>query len=189
MTVDELPKLTVTALTDGHCVATFDPAPRTGETWVGENWIGCVHVEGTFVWGRFSSVDAGSRRCRFRPDTLDDLVRFQIGQAYPYLDGYWGERAELVLTDQPWQRARFEPRDAVRFTTPEGVLMTEADRSWEGGERVPGGWDHAHCEICTEKLGAGGQPHGFLSPPRTWVCERCYRQFVARRSLGFLRDL
>jgi hypothetical protein len=55
-----------------------------------------------------------------------------------------------------------------------------------GAELVESGWDHEHCAICWETLGPGGQAEGYVSGQRTWVCERCYLNFVERRSLDFI---
>ena len=55
-----------------------------------------------------------------------------------------------------------------------------------GGEVVPGGWDYEHCEIYSEKIGVGGEPEGYFSPPSSWICVSCYENFVVTRSLAFV---
>jgi hypothetical protein len=56
----------------------------------------------------------------------------------------------------------------------------------QGGELIPGGWDHEHCSICWETIGGGGQVAGFVSGEDDWVCGECHRHFVAPRSLAFV---
>jgi hypothetical protein len=101
-----------------------------------------------FIWGRFIGVDQTLHTCHF---LLDDPIReglLRAGGSYPYLEGYWGERAELVLDeDQTWREADYRPRDTTRI----------------GGGVIPGGWHHEHCSICWERIGVGGQPSGFVS--------------------------
>jgi hypothetical protein len=49
------------------------------------------------------------------------------------LDGYWGERAEIVLDqDRRWVRARFEPTDAVRLQGTAGVWLRPVSDDDEG---------------------------------------------------------
>ena len=172
MELNELPRLSITAVAEGQFIGALDPSP-----YIGENWVGCViTTEGRFVWGRFVRVDTTANLCTFKPDETDNLSYLEVGRAYPCLDGYWGERAELVLDRQRiWRRARFEPSDAIWFKRTEGERWTSpaSNAGTEDGEIVKGGWDHEHCAICWETLGSGGQAEGFLSPPHTWVCETC----------------
>jgi hypothetical protein len=105
------------------------------------------------------------------------------------MDKYWGQRAELVLNERlHWQRTRFEPDDMLRFSAQGKVLGTRhaSGTTPEGGEVVPGGWDHEHCLICMKTIGAGGEPEGFFSEPDCWVCKACYTAYVIPRSLDFV---
>ena len=155
------------------------------ETWVGDGWIGYLTDGANLIPGRWS---ARAERWSFAPDSSDHLEVVRGRREWSVLDGYWGERAELVLgSSRQWSRARFEPKDAVQFEGNGGMLLTEA-ADGEEGTVIKGGWDHEHCAICWETLGPGGQPDGYLDPPRTWVCDRCYLQFVSTRSLGFVDE-
>jgi hypothetical protein len=159
-------------------------------SWVGEGWIAGLYLGGgRFLWGRFRDIDTAARTCSFYPDQAAEISALREGESYPFMDGYWGERAELVLDEKRhWQRTRFEPADMVRFPAAGGGWMAtrmspEAPR---GGEVVLGGWDHEHCDICQKKIGRGGEAEGFFSLPDSWVCEECYFGFVALRSLAFV---
>jgi hypothetical protein len=187
MTPSDLPHLTIEAV-GPHCLTgRYQPSE-----WVGDGWIGAIHFGGSrFIWGRFRSVDPIAYTCSFCPDRASELSELRPGTRYPFIDGYWGERAELVLDrGRQWQRNHFEPSDMVRF--PAGGcswmatrLSAEAPR---GGVLVPGGWDHEHCDVCQKTIGCGGEPFGYSSPPNAWVCEKCYASFVVPRSLAFISD-
>ncbi len=51
---------------------------------------------------------------------------------------------------------------------------------------VPGGWDHEHCFVCNEKIGAGGHTGGYVDQSSDWVCEDCYRNVIEPRSIDFV---
>jgi hypothetical protein len=181
----DLPHFTVAALHSDSCEGRFDPSP-----WVGEGWItGLYLAGGRFLWGRFRDIDLPARTCLFCPDSTAELSVLRSGESYPFMDGYWGERAELVLSEnRHWQRALFEPADMVRYPAAGGGWMATrlSPEAPSGGQVVPGGWDHEHCDICQQKIGHAGEPEGFFSPPDSWVCAECYPRFVAPRSLAFV---
>lgn len=105
---------------------------------------------------------------------------------------------------------RVQPTDAIRVQGPTGVWLrpvTDTDEGLprrarafpgdagpagggtRGAQVVKAGWDHEHCAICWETLGPGGQPEGYVISQRIWVCERCYVNFVERRSLDFIQSV
>ncbi len=177
-----LPRLRITRIDDGIAtVATPHPL------WVGERFIACIIGEGwRFVWGRFSDTKAQERACRFVPKTATDLHGFVLGSEYPYLDGYWGERAELVLdATRHWLRQSFAPSNAVEFNLDGQRLARKGDVPPEGATLVPGGWDHEHCSICWQTIGAGGEPDGLVSNG-DWLCSSCYESFLLPHSLAFV---
>ncbi len=158
------------------------------ETWIGDGWIGYLMHGVTLIRGRWHRR---GELWAFAPDSpgVTDAIRDQRG--WSVLDSYWGERAELVLDRyREWHRARFEPTDAIQFKGTGGVWLRQATGSAaDGGEVVEGAWDHEHCEICWETLCPGGQAEGYVSPSHTWVCERCYSDFIARASLDFIQNV
>jgi hypothetical protein len=187
MTPSELPHLTFTSIDPDCCTGHYDASP-----WVDENWPGCLYLgAGRFIWGRFRDVKATERICSFCADKAEEMSELKPGARYPFLDGYWGQRAELVLKEgRHWERLRFEPSDMVCFPMKEDGLMG-ARLSKDApavGEVVPGGWDHEHCDICWETIGLGGEPEAFFSQPDKWVCEECYTNFVTPRSLAFIGE-
>jgi hypothetical protein len=97
-----------------------------------------------------------------------------------------GERVELILgRGRAWSQVEFTPSDAVAYR--QGRLLTP-DRAGlpEGGETVPGAWDHEHCAICWATIDAEA-PEGCVSD-QTCVCPRCYHAYVLPRSIDFIRE-
>jgi hypothetical protein len=179
-----LPLFRAVTIREGCLVGRFDASP-----WAEENAIAGLYLGGgRFLWGRFSGVDRTAATCEFRPDDPSELLALQPGGSYPYADGYYGERAELVLDpSRTWHQSVFHPTDSVRFRTTAGVMETRADgANVEGGERVPCGWDHEHCSICWSKIGVGGWTVGYVDQSGEWVCEDCHGRFVEPRSIDFV---
>jgi hypothetical protein len=181
-----LPHFLVLDVREDCCCGKFEAS-----RWVGENWTTVLFLGADrFLWGRFREVNVGAQTCKFYPDQISDMATLSKNSSYPFMDGYWGERAELVLNEGLyWKRVRFEPSDMVRFPSVGGGWMgcREAPNAPPGGKVLTGGWDHEHCNICQKKIGFGGYPTGFFSPPDKWVCVDCYENFVATRSLAFCR--
>jgi hypothetical protein len=179
-----LPRLRAVTISEGCILGRFDPSP-----WAKENAIAGLYLGGgRFLWGRFSQVDRAGTTCSFAPDDPAERPALRAGESYPYVDGYYGERAELVLDPaRTWRQAEFRPTDAIRVPDAGGGMWVRpAGATPQGGELLPGGWDHEHCSICWERIGGGGQAAGFVSGEDDWVCGECYRQFVAPRSLAFV---
>jgi hypothetical protein len=135
-----LPTFLAETIIEDRLIGRFDPSPWAQENAIAGLYLGCDR----FLWGRFSGVDQTAATCEFRPDDPAELPTLQPGAAYPYVDSYYGERAELVLDSaRIWQQGVFRPTDSVRFQGTFGVMETRADGdNAEGAVRVPGGWDH-----------------------------------------------
>lgn len=175
------------------------------EDWVGDGWIGFLKTGARMIAGRWHRRP--DDLWEFAPNNPVHLDAVWSQREWEVLDGYWGERAQIVLDPtRAWDKARFQPTDAIRIERPAGDWLrplTDIDeepvaraRAFPGGtasgtgarsgEVVEAGWDHEHCAICWETIGPGGQTEGYVSADRTWVCERCYVDFVDRRSLDFI---
>ncbi len=184
MTLEQLPTFTVTAIAECHATVSFD-----NERWIGENHIACVVVDSMrFIWGRLAEVDLSAGNCIIVADQCDELATLSNGQSYPRLDGYWGERAELVLDrSKKWEERTFTPVDAVAFTIDGGNLVRKvSDGPTAEGDVVKGGWDHEHCEICWATISRADNPTGIFAEPKHWICCDCYQRFVLPASLEFI---
>jgi len=138
---------------------------------------------------RFYALDLRARRGWFEvqegdPDQLSE------GTTYACLDGYWGERAALVLDrSRVWQRERFEPRDSIRIAAGQGGwarMRVPGEQPPKDGDVVLGGWDHEHCLICSQKIGSHGDEYGYRDQHDGWACEPCYGAYVEPRRLDFI---
>ncbi len=148
---------------EGHVSRTT----QGSETWIGDGHIGYLRTESTLIEGRWK---LRGECWIFAPKNDADRAKIASRSSWEILDGYWGERAELVLNEKlKWEKIPFEPRDAVR-----------------GSEVIKGGWDHEHCAVCWEKIGAYGQASGFVSASNIWICEQCHGKYVSVRSLSFV---
>jgi hypothetical protein len=192
--------------TDDSVVGTVTRTTHGSETWVGDGWIAILKGGVELIRGRWHRK---GDLWEFAPKHPNDRDAICAQREWEVLDSYWGERAEIVLDEtRQWDKARFRPTDAIRIQGPAGAWITplsgidEAppvrpsrlfppntastiDDTWHA-EAVEAGWDHEHCAICWETLGPDAQAEGYVSEPRTWVCEQCYNQFVERRSLEFI---
>jgi hypothetical protein len=155
MTFDELPKFQGSDVVENDGVVKFI-GRLVGPLQAKDGWIACLYLgSGRFVWGRFSEVDEVKRRAVFTLRDSSDRSAMSLGQQYPYLDGYWGDRAELVHdTSRVWIRTQFQPSDSSR-----------------DGQPVSDGWEHEHCSICWEKIAEYAQRFGYYDQNSDWVCE------------------
>jgi hypothetical protein len=151
------------------------------EDWVDDGWIGFLLSGEELFAGRWNRQ---GDLWRFVPENPESLDRIRARSDWCVLDGYWGQRAEIVLDRScRWSRHRFQPADAIRH----GAWVVEAtDAPADDEELVKDGWDHEHCAICWETIGPGGQPDGYVAESRLWLCTHCYESFVERRSLDFI---
>ncbi len=140
-----------------------------------------------FVVGDFVQVDAVAGTARVRVNDVSDVAGLRTGEAYPFLDLYWGDRAILVLDrSRTWRQETFQPVDAVESFRDGQRVLTMVSTGQTGGSLVPGGWDHEHCEICYAKLSEREQPVGWISSKGEWLCNQCHADYQVPRSLAFV---
>jgi hypothetical protein len=158
------------------CSGNFEKFPDISKVKAG--WIADFYVgQGNFVEARFLKIN---HQDFLGAILVTDLARkdlFQIGATFPFMGGYWGERARLVYdSSRDWQKVAFVPQDSTRHY-PDGKT-----------EVVKGGWDHEHCEICgqTISLFESGNEYGYQDQNDSWVCLTCYDQYVFAKSLDFI---
>ena len=49
---------------------------------------------------------------------------------------------------------------------------------------IKNGWNHIHCQLCDEHIDAGQL--AYVDPGEHWVCEDCYKEYVAKHDLSFM---
>src|SRR5205085_7120989 len=96
--------------------------------WIGERYLGDLLLpDGRFVAGRFVNVDLNTLTASFVPAASEEVALLQVGERYRRFDGYWGERAALVLDrNRQWKDRNFEPIDAVAYKRPGDTLVGKA---------------------------------------------------------------
>jgi hypothetical protein len=181
------PSFTVTAVSDGGDAVVYGHLSRTWhgrENWVSDHWLGVLVRDKQAVAGRWKASPEG---WVFLLEDSAALGAFEPGARWDVLDGYWGERAEIVLdASRRWHETTFAPSDAVEFRGG-GTRWQMSAADVAGGGVVEGGWDHEHCAICWETIDAD-RPEAYFSEPNKWVCKECFEAFVRQRSLGFIPE-
>lgn len=125
------------------------------ETWVGDRHIGYLKRGAFLAPGRWHD---GGNRWSFVLDRPEHVSELEGAPALEVLDGYWGERAALVL-DQS--------------------LVWHKDR-WTDAA------DHDHCAICWASISTQENGEHFAAGCGDRVCAPCYRNYVSKRALGFI---
>ena len=184
----EYPRFRVLAIREENEVALLGSLTTTtygSETWISDGWVGDLLRDEVIIPGRWR---AHGHQWAFTLEKREDLDSLRSKGEWDVLNGYWGERAEIVLdTSRQWRKMRFEVSDAIEFRNEKGRWWVRSDANESGeGKLIEGGWDHEHCAIQWEKIGEGGQPEAYFSEPDIWVCEECYNRFVTKRSLSFI---
>jgi hypothetical protein len=160
MTIEELPTFTIQNLekedgipleahgrfdqlqnvVEGHCDFYFPPA--------------------TFVEGKLSNLQSKTRTAIFTCKNEIEASSLQLGTAYRYFDGYWGERARLVL----------DP----------GLTWGEHDFVQKASN------DHDHCAICWATISMIENTNHMRSSSGAAICHGCHQGYVLRRSIDFI---
>lgn len=119
------------------------------------------------------------------------------GSSYPYVDYYWSPKQVSFALEPPtnWKRTLFRAEDSVRYRGPEvpgwwksHVASAPPSEGATDVHVIKNGWDHEHCNFCRAEIGRHGDPYGYYSKSdNDWLCQSCYKNFVARQDLRFLQ--
>jgi hypothetical protein len=153
---------------------------------------GCNAGDADSLIGDLVDLDASSRRARFVAPFWSSASPVGVGSVVPWLDAYWqAYHVTMILDpDANWCRTELVPSSAQHFRQGEVSGWTKAGQKLPEGA-VPThvdnpGWNHEHCELCESKIGRGGSTHGYVDRRDRWLCERCYDEYGATHSLGFV---
>lgn len=129
-----------------------------GHKWVDDKWTGSLKVNESIVFGRWHKQNSV---WKFAVDSEDtSKVDFSIGQEVELIDGYWGERVELVIDKSiNWKEAAFSATDRI---------------------------DHDHCLICWATISEIENRQYTLANERTAVCLNCFETYVTKGSFDFI---
>lgn len=179
-----LPIMTVQSVDGQRITCLYQPSPQIGENWVGYLFT----LDGNFIYGRFKDLDKENNLCTFILKNEKESIQITVGQKLFYLDGYYGDRAELVLNKNIiWNEQLFEATDAVEVK--KGIIRkrTQNDNEKDYGT-ITSGWDHEHCEICMAKIGNYGEAIGYRNQRDEWVCRECYLKHIEKQDLSFIPE-
>ena len=128
-------------------------------TWVGDGYLGYLFQERPIYYGRWHACGNTWEFAVSR--TIDVMVRPFRGQTFSVLDGYWGERAEIILDETlAWTEQCYEEPD-----------------------------DHTHCDICWATIQPDENSRFMTSSANDELCMACYSKYVGPRSLAFISEL
>lgn len=88
-----LPVVKVKFIDGQRVICSYQPSPQIGENWVGYKFT----LDGNFIYGRFKDIDEENNSYGFILNNEEESSQITIGQKLFYLDGYYGDKAELVL--------------------------------------------------------------------------------------------
>ena len=164
----------------------FDKTPL-----IKENNLGYLVDGSRFVYGRFIKFNENDLTTIFESE--NDTIILSEQKAYSVLDGYWGQRAELVFDEnRKWNKIYFKPTDADKFKINGMTAWQEVGQELpEGAEffgKIKDGWDHEHCFICWEKISEFEKvnDYGFVDDENNWICKKCFTQYIEKKSLDFI---
>lgn len=129
-----------------------------GHKWVDEKWTGSLRINDSLVFGRWHKQNSG---WKFVVDPEDLLkIDFFVGQEVGLIDGYWGERVELVVDKSiKWKEATY----------------SATDRN-----------DHDHCLFCWATISETENRQYMLANDRVAVCLSCFETYVKNGSFDFI---
>lgn len=127
--------------------------------WVDDKWIGSLRVRDSVVFGRWQKQDSNWKFAVNREDiTKADFV---VGQLVELIDGYWGERVELVIDKSIlWERTEF----------------IESSKN-----------THDHCFFCWATISESENTEHMVANERETVCLNCFDIYVNEGSFDFIQ--
>ena len=138
-----------------HLIGSLTATNFGRETWVDDEYIGYLRRGATCIRGRWRKLTDLWEFTLADPHTIPP---FHAEEEVEVFDGYWGERAQLVLSESTsWSPA-----------------------TWRQSE------DHDHCAICWATISAHENRSHVESSDGVRVCPACYRNYVQVRSLAFI---
>ena len=128
------------------------------ERWIKERWLGYLVKGRQFIEGRWFEAGELWKFNIFDPE--ENLQFLEVGDTVAAVDGYWGERARMVLGDG------FEFKK-IRYVAPPHD-------------------DHDHCYFCFKTISEHENIEHYSAGGCYVLCIECYERTVARRDISSL---
>lgn len=139
-------------------LGSIDRTTQGKETWVADGAIGALLQDRKVAFGRWHK-DSEWGRFQFDEGEKDKL-KLNVGGHLAVLDGYWGERAELVYNVSiTWMPITFKPNEKS---------------------------DHEHCAILWETISDRENTIYYLGNARHPVCADCYQKYINNKDISFI---
>lgn len=131
------------------------------EKWIDKNYVGSLLKGHDIAFGRWFKEDD---LWRFRFDENEsEKLSLVIGELVYAVDGYWGERIELVYNKNlSWANSIF---------------------------KAEGNWDHDHCLICWGSISEQENTNYFIGNKKHSVCAECYENHVKATDISFVSSV
>ena len=133
--------------------------PHKEQKWVDDDWLGFLLKDNVLFYGRWHKTEN---------DVWDfvllkqyDINLFQCGEVLDILDGYYGERAEIVL---------------------------DKTRTWKQ-ELYTNQENHDHCNVCWATIDTKSEKNFMKSDKNDVVCMKCFKEYVKINSLNFIHEV
>jgi hypothetical protein len=118
--------------------------------------------DGKFIHGKIISLSKWFKKATFIVAKEFSSTTPKEGCSYKYFDGYWGERAEIVLNENyKWSKKQYKQR---------------------------GNWDHDHCSINWETIDENTNPVYYENNVSDMICENCYKKYIVKRDISFIPE-
>ncbi len=104
-------------------------------------------------------------------------------------EDWWTDWQLAIVEDRSclWREQAFQPSDALAFPMEGGGTTVRRKKEDEvvpsKASVVVGGWDHAHCALCWERISAcaGDQASGYTDGKDQWLCATCHNKYIVPR--------
>jgi hypothetical protein len=129
-----------------------------GHKWVDDKWVGSLRINDSMVFGRWHKQNSD---WKFIVNSEDNSKSdFSVGHQVELIDGYWGERVELVIDKSiKWKE----------------VTYLATDRN-----------DHDHCLICWATISEIENKQYMIANERTAVCLNCFEIYIKQGNFDFI---
>ena len=124
------------------------------EVWIKPGWLGDLRVGNRFVSGRWSKAGF---RWAFSLEDAAELEQIGSVNRLQAFDGYWAERAAIVLNES----------------------LSWAYTTWQDAA------DHDHCCICWATISTHENVGHYMANRNSRVCSACYASYVQPHNIDF----
>ena len=129
-----------------------------GEKWIDDKWLGFLKENSSLFYGRWHKHNNNWKFVVSNEELLK--TDFYEGQVFSAIDGYWGERIELIIDKN--------------ITWRETVYKFTADDN------------HEHCFFCWVIITEYENNKYMLANELIAVCLVCYETYVKKESFDFI---